>query len=542
MSSLRQPRHLWWVVLVACSTGTKVATHESGDVPTADGYTSTTTSTEVPLWNGTASLDAPGERAPLAFRLTTSDTQTPLTLTLTGGEHTLTLRFQAHEDRNTFPVLGLHPGTTYAASLQPEGFQAVALEPITTPELPERFPDVEVLTHRRGELEPGLTLLDVKSPNTPDDYVIALSADGHVVWYYEPPTAYGDFHWTDQGTLFGLSGPGAREVNVYGEQVAMWSNAPKESSDVAIEVGGLHHEWHHLPDGGFLGLTARTLEVDAYPTSYGEPNTLAPATLRDAVIVEVDEHGATRSHLALSEVFDTQRIGYDGLDLLNGGARDWVHANGVIDTPDGQWIVSARHQDALAKVSSDGDVSWILAPHVGWREAYRSDLLAPIGDDFEWPAHQHAPELQPDGTLVVFDNGRWRASPYDAADVETSITYTRVVAYRINEEAMTVEEAWSIPAPDGLYSPALGDADVQPNTGNVLFNLGFLDEHGGQLHPTKGWGRKAIRVVEVHPDAPGEVLWDVLLNSDFEEVPEGWKSYRSERVRSLYPSGWLQDD
>ena len=47
-------------------------------------------------------------------------------------------------------------------------------------------------------------------------------------------------------------------------------------------------------------------------------------------------------------------------------------------------------------------------------------------------------------------------------------------------------------------------------------------------------------MVEVHPDAPDEILWDVLLNSDFDVVPEGWKSYRSERVPSLYPDGWLR--
>ena len=81
---------------------------------------------------------------------------------------------------------------------------------------------------------------------------------------------------------------------------------------------------------------------------------------------------------------------------------------------------------------------------------------------------------------------------------------------------------------------------MQPSTGNVVFNLGFLDEHNGALHPKKGWGRKAIRLVEVHPDAPEEILWDVLLNSDFDVVPEGWKSYRSERVPSLYPDGWLR--
>ena len=259
------------------------------------------------------------------------------------------------------------------------------------------FPDIEVLTHRAGALEPGVTILDVKSPNAPEDYVIALSAEGHVVWYYEPPTVYGDFHWTERGTLFGLSGPGAREVDVYGEQLAMWSNEPKGAGHVPIEVGGLHHEWHDLPDGGFVGLSARTIEVDAYPVRYAEPETLAPATLRDAVVIEVGPDGATRSYLALSNVLDTQRIGYDSLDTLNAGAKDWVHANGVIDTPDGNWIVSSRHQDALVKVSPDGVVSWILAPPIGWRTSFEEYLLTPIGDDFVWPAHQHAPELQPDG-------------------------------------------------------------------------------------------------------------------------------------------------
>ena len=88
-----------------------------------------------------------------------------------------------------------------------------------------------------------------------------------------------------------------------------------------------------------------------------------------------------------------------------------------------------------------------------------------------------------------------------------------------------------------LYSPALGDADPQPTTGNVLADFGFVTGEGGIVNPEVGRGLRSIRIIEVDPDAPDDPPMDVRLSTDVDVVPMGTTTYRVERLPSLYPPG-----
>ena len=49
--------------------------------------------------------------------------------------------------------------------------------------------------------------------------------------------------------------------------------------------------------------------------------------------------------------------------------RDWSHTNAVFyDEKDGTFVLSARRQDAVYKVTRDGELVWILGNHDNWRE------------------------------------------------------------------------------------------------------------------------------------------------------------------------------
>lgn len=488
-------------------------------------------------------LEAPGERAPNAYLLTADVAPAAsVTVTLHAVDHTLTLPFAAAATHHEHPVLGLLPDRVYTGWVEIEGGARHDLPSFTTAPLPDDFPQITTLTSSPERMEPGLTLLDVKVPkDTGRTWVLALDACGRVVWWVDPSGTHGDLHWSDRGTLVGLVGGGAVETDVFGEQVRKWTDEPKGPTDIWIEPWNVHHEWTALDDGGFLGLSKQTTPVDSYPAFYARTEWRIEADIDDPIVFELNADGTTRHSVALSEVLDTSRIGFDSLDVLQNGQYDWAHANGVSLAPDGDWVVSARHQDALVKMSPSGEVRWILAEPAGWGEAYQSLLLDPEGEGFLWPGHPHAPEVQPDGSVVVFDNGRYRVSPYDHVKPKDPATFTRVVAYAVDEVDRSVQEQWVIVPPDALYSGALGDADVQPTTGNVLMSLGFLDGEGGALNEDLGWGHKSIRVLEVHPERPDEVLWDVRLHAALKVEPDGWKSYRAERVASLYPEGTLQN-
>ena len=90
-----------------------------------------------------------------------------------------------------------------------------------------------------------------------------------------------------------------------------------------------------------------------------------------------------------------------------------------------------------------------------------------------WFYHQHMPQISPQGTLVLFDNRTFSASPF-APPLPPALAWTRAVEYAINEEQGTVRQLWESegPAIDGLMTFAMGEADGMPQTGNVLVFYG----------------------------------------------------------------------
>ena len=176
----------------------------------------------------------------------------------------------------------------------------------------------------------------------------------------------------------------------------------------------------------------------------------------------------------------------------------------------------------------------MLGTPSGWREPWASLLLTPVCEPFAWPYHAHAPALAPDGTLVLFDNQFHGYNPYEP---EIDQPPARVVGYRIDREARTVTQAFSFSETTTglLRSDALGDADVLPQTGNILADFGFVPGESGRTNPELGFGSRSVRLVEW--TAAGEVVGDVRLRSVVQVEREGWKTYRCERLVPWATSG-----
>ena len=119
---------------------------------------------------------------------------------------------------------------------------------------------------------------------------------------------------------------------------------------------------------------------------------------------------------------------------------------------------------------TDETLTWILGTPVNWISPWSDKLLSPVGDVI-WPFHQHAVEISPNGLgLGLYDNGNYRAEAYEPWDEDVT-EYSRAVIYSIDDDAMTVSEVWSYGDSSGensFFSPGMGDADWQPETGNVV--------------------------------------------------------------------------
>ena len=99
--------------------------------------------------------------------------------------------------------------------------------------------------------------------------------------------------------------------------------------------------------------------------------------------------------------------------------------------------------------------------------------------------------------------------------------------YKINEQTKQAEIVWEYGADADkvYYSGALGDADVLPQTGNVLIT------HGSLTNKVK---INSAVMLEVTHTTPGEEVFEMKLYDATPELEGGWRVYRAERIADLY--------
>jgi arylsulfate sulfotransferase len=507
----------------------------------------------------------PNPSVPLAGILEVStDEPTRVTLEVSDGTSSWSIAYDEFNTDHSLMVLGFHPGKTHTIQvnvIDKAGNETTAQSPlqIAIDPLPADFPPIEVPVSQPEKMEPGVTLFRVNRLEV--RLFVAVDETGEVVWYYRPdgvlefgrhPRRISNGNLMITGSAFKIV-----EMDMLGNVVQMWqpfstpeSEKVEGSTLIGTAMGGdpqlVHHDVFEMPSGNFLVLGTELRSLDNYPTSETDPG--APtetANVVGDVIVEFSRDGTVVNEWKLLDILDPYRIGYDSLfgswdffymDVV-GGTRDWARANAVIyDPSDDSIIVSARHQDAVVKfLRETGDLVWILGPHENWNVPFDQYLLTPVGTDFEWPYHQHAPKITANGDILLFDNGTYRASPFDVkTDAEDN--YSRAVEYSINEKAMEITQVWEFIDPD-LFSPVLGDADYLPNTGNVLITYARIETDPSIGNPpTFVIGNEpSARIIEVTHTTPSEKVFELTITDDDFTVPVGWTVDESERLPSLYP-------
>ena len=447
----------------------------------------------------------------------------------------------------TLPVLGLSPGrkstiTVIASDRFGRRIRWPNLE-FTTGPLPDDFPFLEPAVSRPQQMEPGVTLFAPFKPGTPSyGLLVAVNAIGEVVWYYRSDENMGDVRRLRNGNLLSLDVSGATEIDMLGNVVQRWhpTGLGKTGHGIStpVSIDSFHHEIYPMTSDRFLVLSSELRRLAGYPASETDRDApVADANVVGDVIAEFTRDGSVVGFWRMLDLLDPYRIGFDSLsgaawDRLYGyaveGTKDWGHGNAVIyDPTDDSLIVSLRHQDAVVKIRyKTGDLVWILGTPEGWNTPWSRYLLSPDGD-LDWPYHQHAPEITPHGTLLLFDNGNFRHSPFDGRD---DVNYSRAVEYAVDVKRMSVSQVWTYGGRDSemFFSNALGDADWMPRTGNVLITDGSRVTEG----PTPS---RWARILEVTHTTPAEKVFELIIKDRPGGPPSGWRVYRSERLRSLYP-------
>jgi len=497
-------------------------------------------------------------RTPLSGEIKFStDAQAGARLTLqSDGQSTVLPVGETVTQTHNYPVLGLKANCTYELRvdlLGPDGNPSGDTHTVNfkTDPLPDDLPTMQVRTSTPQRMESGVTVFGIRKSarfGAKDyGYLMAVDHAGDVVWLYHMGHTSGDLKRLSNGNIIYLSFDNrAIELDMLGNTVNTWIASRKLNPDqipqgaIPVDTDTFHHELLELPGGNFAVISTEMRVLDNSPSSETDPEA-APeqANVVGDVITEFKPDGTVVNSISMFDVVDPYRIGYMSLGgywIQKGypASKDWSHANAMdYDASDDTYIVSLRHQDAVIKIDrTSGELKWILGTPDGWNAPWSEYLLKPNGD-LQWQYHQHNAHLSDSGNVLLFDNGNFRAMPFDTK-LPPAKNYSRGVEFAVDSDKGTATQVWSYGGPGvSEYSAFLSGLRQLPDTGNVLINFGGMlcDDDGNPIEfPPKGIGW--IRMIEVTGGDNPELLWDMVIDERANGM--GYDVYRAERLDSLY--------
>lgn len=509
----------------------------------------------------------PIERVPLvAIVEFESATEVEVVLEVYDGQRSWEQPSQTGAGRShAIAVMGLKPNREHTIRVHvrtPDQAQQQTSEPLSfhTPPLPDSFPPLRVVHADPEKMEPGVTLFAVnlwrESTSMLDyGYIIAVDELGEVVWFCATGDRIADMRILKNGHILYQHGSYrfAYEIDMLGRDHRRWVATnltyPPDERSIPVEIDTMHHDLLEIRDGRFMTLATELRRFQEFPTSEFEPEApWAPAYVVCDRVIEFDAGtGEILDELHLTNVLDRRRFGYMALSnfwkdkydyLINNGeqARDWSHANALLYLPEEQAIiVSFRHLDCIMKIDwATKKIRWILGDPDGWGKAWQKYLLKPVGD-LQWTYHQHSPQITPKGTLMVYDNGNYRARPFKKATLGPD-NQSRVVEFKIDEQAMTVEQVYEFRGigDERFYCPFYCEADWLPQTENLLItNGGHIELEDGTPSDNVPADHQWARIFEITRGPKPEKVFEIEFDSGLGS-PFGWSIYRANRLPNLW--------
>ena len=407
----------------------------------------------------------------------------------------------------SFLVAGMRPNTTYHMRAQASmGGGAIAYDidhTFTSGSMPASFPAVTVTPAGKSP-SGGVELLSALAQKITS---LVVDTDGTPIWYYYDPTVSTSLfafpiRQIDNGHFLVQYLNEVREVDLTGTIVRDLTlsqlNTALSDFGSTLVANVMHHDILSLSNGHWILLVQEVRDFQNLP---GYPGTTQ--VLGDAV-VDLDPN---------NQVVWVWRA-FDHLDVNRHPFMfpDWTHSNGLAYTPDGNLLLSMRHQSWVIKIdyangSGAGDILWRLGP--------QGDFTLSDTDPAAWFYNEHFPILLPSDTLrlALYDNGDTRPdSTGQPCYLNVSNTcYSRAVVLDLNEDTLQAQISWQYVLP--WYS-FWGGSIVQLPDGNMEFDSTTVN--GG-----------FSRVLETTGGASPQVIWQMdVSNADF---------YRGYRIPSLYP-------
>ncbi len=340
----------------------------------------------------------------------------------------------------------------------------------------------------------------------------ATDTSGYPIWYlpisnglpisfFERPI--------DGGTFFVVTYDGVVNANHLLGEYDLAGNLVRETNYAAISqqlvargadpITTIHHDAIRLPDGGtaFIASSEKVADQGSGPVDVlGDQIIVVDANLQLKWWWSEFDHLDITRPATLGELCHRGNAGCPYITNPNYSvANDWTHSNSVWLAPDGNFLLSSRHQDWVMKVRyengrGDGALLWKLGED--------GDFRVSSSDPHPWQSHQHNAEIQPNGLLSLFDNGNTRIQDFGG--------HSRGQVWQLDETNKVAKLVVNLDLGD--FSSATGSTQLLSN-GTYTFNLGVI----GSVSATREFNTSNVL--------------ESAQNSTH-------NSYRSFRMRSLY--------
>ena len=443
----------------------------------------------------------PYEISPLtALVIFETDEEVSPTITVVGKDEHST--FTHTFDANTvhyLPIYGLYADTSNEVVIS-YGDVEKRLE-IKTEALPDDFIMPTSVEAQKSMLDNELYFFTPSSSG----YTCAYDVNGDVRWYLTI-NALWEINRLSNGHLMVST---ERLVNspYYMSGLYEMDLLGKIYTEISLE-GGYHHDYFELPSGNLLVASNDFNNDDGTVEDY---------------IVEVNRNTGD-----IVKTWDLKDI----LNMEDGKSEnwteyDWFHNNSVwYDEETNSITLSGRHQDAVINIDYDtGELNWIIGDPTNWSEEYQKYFFTPVGDDFEWQWSQHAAMITPEGYVFILDNGN-NKSKIESEYVPAEDSYTRGVMYKIDTDAMTIEQIWEYGKTRGseFYSPYISDVDYIEQDHYIVHSGGIVYVDGKNSNEPAGLGGADALVSDTVELLDDEVIFELVLPTN---------NYRVEKM-SLY--------
>lgn len=128
-----------------------------------------------------------------------------------------------------------------------------------------------------------------------------------------------------------------------------------------------------------------------------------------------------------------------------------------------------------------GALNWIIGDPEGWPQEYVDQyFFTPVGEPFDWQYEQHACRILPNGDVMLFDNGQYRAKNPENY-IKNSQNFSRGVIYRIDTDNMTIEQVWQYGKERGadFFSPYICNCEYY-GEGRYMVHSGGIGYFDGK--------------------------------------------------------------